>query len=117
MYDHDRKYRFKHKEIEMTTQLKTKLRPLADRVLVKRAKAEETTLSGIILPETAKQKQEMGEVIAVGPGKKDKDGTLIAVTVKVGDTIMWDKYAGQEISIDDEEFIIVKCDDIIAIVE
>jgi len=96
---------------------KTKLRPLADRVLVKREKEEEKTFGGIILPDTAKQKQEMGTVIAVGPGKKDKDGKTIEISVKAGDTIMWDKYGGQEVTIDEEEFVIVKSDDIIAIVE
>ncbi len=101
----------------MTTQAKTKLRPLADRVLVQRAKEEETISGGIILPDTAKQKQEIGTVIAVGPGKKDKDGKMIEVGVKAGDRIMWDKYGGQEVTIDEEEFIIVKADDIIAIVE
>ncbi len=101
----------------MTTETKIKLRPLADRVLVKRAKEEETISGGIILPETAKQKQEMGEVIKVGPGKKDKDGKIIEIPVKEGDTIMWDKYGGQEITIDEEDFLIVKADDIVAIVE
>lgn len=101
----------------MKTQTKVKLRPLADRVLVKRSKEEEKTLGGIILPETAKQKQEMGEVIAVGPGKKDKEGKHIDIPVKAGDKVMWDKYGGQEVTIDEEEFVIVKADDLIAIVE
>ena len=101
----------------MSSQTITKLRPLADRVLAKRAKEKETTSGGIILPESAQQKQEMGEIIAVGPGKKDKDGKLIEIAVKVGDTVMWDKYGGQEITIDEEEFTIVKADDLIAIVE
>lgn len=101
----------------MTAETKTKLRPLADRVLIKRAKEEEKTLGGIILPESAKQKQEVGQVIAVGPGKKDKDGKYVEVAVKSGDTVMWDKYGGQEISIDEEDFVIVKSDDLIAIVE
>lgn len=100
----------------MTTKTKIRLRPLADRVLVKRAKEEERTSGGIILPESAKQKQEMGEVLAVGPGKKDKDGKTIEIAVKIGDKIMWDKYGGQEITVDEEEFVIVKADDIVAIV-
>lgn len=100
----------------MTTKTQIRLRPLADRVLVKRAKEEERTTGGIILPETAKQKQEMGEVIAVGPGAKDKDGKPIEIAVKVGDKIMWDKYGGQDITIDEEEFVIVKAGDIVAIV-
>lgn len=101
----------------MTTKTKAKLRPLADRVLVKRSKEEETTFGGIILPESAKQRQEMGQVIKVGPGKKDKDGKCIEVPVKEGDTIMWDKFGGQEITVNEEEYVIVKADDIIAIVE
>ena len=101
----------------MTTQAKTKLKPLADRVLVQRTKEEETISGGIILPDSAKQKQEIGVVVAVGPGKKDKDGTLVEVAVKVGDQIMWDKYGGQEVTVDDDEFIIVKSDDIIAIID
>lgn len=101
----------------MTTETKLKLRPLADRVLVRREKEQETVSGGIILPESAKQKQELGVVVAVGPGKKDKDGKNIEIAVKAGDQIMWDKYGGQEVTIDEEEFIIVKADDIIAIVE
>lgn len=104
----------------MTTELKQKLKlkPLADRVLVKRAKEEEETVTGgIILPDTAKQKQEIGQVIAVGPGKKDKDGNVVEMPVKVGDQVMWDKYGGQDVSIGEEEFIIVKADDITVTVE
>lgn len=101
----------------MTTQQSIKLRPLADRILVKRKKTEEQNIGGIILPDSAQSKQDVGVVIAVGPGKKDKDGNLIEVTVKPGDNIMWDKYGGQEVNIDEEEFIMVKSDDVIAIVE
>ena len=102
----------------MATQMKVKLRPLADRVLVKRAKNEERTSGGIILPDTAREKQELGEVIAVGPGKTDKEGKKIEIAVKVGDRVMWDKFAGNEVKIEDEDdFVIVKSDDIIAIVE
>ncbi|MBM3193769.1 MAG: co-chaperone GroES [Chlamydiae bacterium] len=102
----------------MTTQAKVKLRPLADRVLVKRSKNEERTTGGIILPDTAREKQELGEVIAVGSGKMDKDGKRLEIPVKVGDKVMWDKFAGNDVKIEDEEdFVIVKADDIIAIVE
>lgn len=101
----------------MTTNTKTKVRPLADRVLLKRMKQEETSYGGILLPETAKQKQEMGEVIAVGPGKKDRDGKMIEMTVKPGDKVLWDKYSAQEVTVDEDEFVIVKSDDLIAIVE
>ena len=101
----------------MTTQSKTKLRPLGDRVLVKRVEQEEQTRGGIILPDSAKQKQEVGEVVAVGPGKKDKDGNLIEMNIQVGNRVMWEKYGAQEVSLEDEEFIFVKFDDIIAIIE
>ena len=101
----------------MTT-TKVKLRPLADRVLIKRAKQEERTTGGIILPDTSKEKQEMGEVIAIGLGKLDKEGKRVAVAVSIGDTVLWDKFSGNEVKIEDEEdFVIVKSDDIIAIIE
>ena len=101
----------------MTTEQKIKLRPLADRILVKRNKVEEKNIGGIILPDSAQSKQDTGIVIATGPGKKDKSGNLIAISVKVGDNIMWDKYGGQEVSINEEDFIMVKSDDVIAVVE
>ena len=101
------------------TQVETKknLRPLGSRVLAKRLEAEEKLPGGIILPDSAKKKQESATVLAVGPGSRDKDGNLIEMPVKVGDVILMDKYSGQEVSIDDEEYIIVKAEEIIAIVE
>lgn len=96
---------------------KTKIQPLSNRVLVKRMEAEETLKGGIILPDSAKKKQEQAEVIAIGPGKKDKSGNLVPMPVKVGDVVLMDKYSGQEITLNDEEFIIVKADDLIAIIE
>ena len=102
----------------MATETKVKLRPLADRVLVKRSKLAERTTGGIILPDTSREKQEMGEVIAVGPGKLDKEGKRVEIGVKIGDHVMWDKFAGNDVKIEDEDdFVIVKADDIIAIVE
>lgn len=101
----------------MTANTETKLRPLADRVLIKRNKVEEQQVGGLILPDSAQSKQEMGIVIATGPGKKDKDGNTIEISVKAGDHVMWDKYGGNEITVGTEEFIMVKSDDIIAIVE
>ena len=98
------------------TATKTKLKPLGTRVLARRKEAEEMR-GGIILPDSAKQKQETAVVLAVGPGKTDKDGKKEPMPVKVGDTILMDKYSGQEVTIDDEEFIIVKAEDIIAIIE
>jgi len=96
---------------------KTELKPLGDRVLAKRLEAEEKMKGGIILPDSAKKKQETAEIIAIGTGKKDKEGNLIPFPVKVGDKILMDKYSGQEVSVDGEEYVIVRSDEIIAIVE
>lgn len=94
-----------------------KLQPLGNRVLVRRLEAEEKLKGGIILPDTAKKKQEQAEVIAVGGGKKDKDGNLISMPVKVGDIILMEKYSGQEVTLNNEEYVIVRADDLIAIIE
>ena len=91
-----------------------KLQPLADRVLVKPIEKEEMTKSGIYLPDTAKEKPQEGEVIAVGPGKMSEDGKRIALDIKVGDTVIYAKYGGTEIKIDDEELIILRESDILA---
>lgn len=101
----------------MTTKQKVKVKPLANRVLVQQQEAEEKLHGGIILPDSAKKKPETAVVVAVGPGSKDKDGQLIAMPVKVGDVVLLDKYAGQQVEIDGEEYQILKADDIIAIVE
>jgi chaperonin GroES len=92
----------------------TKLQPLADRVLVKPMEKEEMTKSGIYLPDTAKEKPQEGEVIAVGPGKMSEDGKRIALDIKVGDTVIYAKYGGTEIKVDDEELIILRESDILA---
>lgn len=89
-----------------------KLRPLADRVLLKQEKAESKTASGIILPEAAQEKTQTAKVEAVGPGT-DKE----KITVKVGDRVMYDKYSGTQVKINGEEFLIVKNSDIIAVIE
>jgi chaperonin GroES len=99
------------------TAKKTILQPLGNRVLAKRVKKEETSKGGILLPDSAKQKQETAEVIAVGPGAMGKDGKLIPIPVSVGDKILMDKYSGLEVTLDDEEFLIIRGDDIIAIVK
>lgn len=96
---------------------KMALKPLGNRVLAQRLEAEEKMKGGIILPDTAKKKQEKAKVVAVGPGKRLDDGKVVPVPVKVGDIILMDKYSGQEVTIDDEEFLILKGDDIIAIIE
>lgn len=99
------------------TKINTKFKPLGNRVLVRRLQEEEKLKGGIILPDSAKKKQEQAEVIAIGTGKKDKKGTLIPMPVKIGDTILMEKYSGQEIKLNDEDYVILKADDIIAIVE
>ena len=102
---------------EKSCQGNTKLQPLGNRVLVRRLAAEEKLKGGILLPDTAKKKQEQAEVVAIGTGKKDKNGTMLPMPVKVGDTILMEKYTGQEVTLDGEEFVILRADDIIAIVE
>lgn len=97
--------------------VQTKLKPLGNRVLVKRLEAEEKVKGGIILPDTAKKKQESAAVVAIGTGKKDKSGNLIPFPVKVGDKILMEKYTGQEVTLDGEEYVILRADDIIAIVQ
>lgn len=98
------------------TAKKTTLKPVGNRVIVQRLEQEEKLKGGILLPDTAKKKQETAIVVAIGSGKTAKDGTTHPIPVKKGDKILMDKYAGQEVTIDDEEFIILKADDIIAIV-
>ena len=94
---------------------KNTLRPLGNRVLVQRIEQETTLKGGIILPDSAKKKQETALVVAVGSGSQTSDGKEIPIPVQVGDKILMDKYSGQEVSIDDEEFVIVRADDIIAV--
>ena len=96
---------------------KTTLKPLGNRVLVQRLEAEETMKGGIILPDSAKKKQETARVVAVGTGRKLDDGKELPIPVKVGDVILMDKYAAQEVTLDDIDYVIVKADDIIAIIE
>ena len=93
------------------------IRPLQDRVLVKRVEEEETVRGGIIIPDTAKEKPMEGEVIAVGGGKVKEDGTKQPLDVKKGDRILFSKYAPNEIKIDDQEYLIMREDDILGIVE
>ncbi|MEX0810977.1 MAG: co-chaperone GroES [Chitinophagales bacterium] len=90
---------------------KLAIKPLADRVVVKPAPAESKTQSGLIIPDSAKEKPQKGEVLAVGPGKKDEPTEL-----KVGDSVLYGKYAGQEISIDGEDYLIMRESDVIAVV-
>lgn len=101
----------------MSVAQKMKIRPLQDRVLVKRVEAEEKTESGIIIPDTAKEKPQRGEVIAVGPGKILENGNKLTPTVKPGDRILFSKYAGTEIEVNNEELLIMREDDILGVLE
>lgn len=93
------------------------LKPLNDRIIVKPADAEKLSAGGIVLPDTAKEKPLQGEVIAVGEGIQLDSGKIIPVDVKVGDNIIYGKYAGTEVKIDGEDYVIVRVDDILAIIE
>jgi chaperonin GroES len=94
-----------------------KLKPLNDRVLVKRLESEEKTKGGIIIPDTAKEKPIKGKVVAAGPGKLDESGKLVKMSVKPGDVVLFTKYGGTEIKIDGVEHLVMREDDILAIVE
>ncbi len=93
-----------------------KLRPLHDRILVKRMEEETKTKGGIIIPDSAKEKPAEGEVIACGNGKLDKDGKVIPLDVKVGDRILFGKYGGTEVKIDGEEYLIMREDDVLGVI-
>ena len=91
-----------------------KLSPLSDRVVLKAQEAEEKTASGIILPDTAKEKPQMGEVVAVGPGKVNDNGNLISMSLKKGDKVLYGKYSGTEVSVDGVDLLIMRESDILA---
>ncbi len=93
-----------------------KLKPLNDRVLVKRLESDEKTAGGLYIPDTAKEKPSRGKVIAAGPGKLADDGKRTALAVKAGDLVLFNKYAGTEISLDGEEHLVMREDDILAII-
>jgi chaperonin GroES len=94
-----------------------KIRPLHDRVIVKRMEEERKTASGIVIPDTATEKPDQGEVIAVGPGKKDDNGKTIAMDVKVGDRVLFGKYAGQGVKVEGEEVLVMREEDIMGVIE
>jgi chaperonin GroES len=94
-----------------------KIRPLQDRVIVRRIAEEEKTKGGIIIPDTAKEKPQEGKVVAVGKGKVNDDGKLIALDVKVGDKILFGKYSGSEVKLNGEEHLIMREDDILGVIE
>lgn len=93
------------------------LRPLHDRIIVKRLEEDNKTAGGIFIPETAKEKPQKGEVIAVGKGKKAEDGKVTPLEVKVGDKVLFGKYAGTEIKIEGQEYLIMREDDILSVME
>lgn len=93
-----------------------KIKPLSDRVVIKPAPADEKVQGGIIIPDTAKEKPQKGEIVAVGPGKTSDTGELIKMSVKVGDTVLYGKYSGTEVTIDNEDYLIVRESDILAVV-
>ena len=93
------------------------LKPLGDRLIVEPIEQEDTTASGIILPETAKEKPQKGTVLAAGPGRRDDDGDRIAMDVAEGDTVLYAKYAGTEIKLEDKKYLILKETDVLAIVD
>jgi chaperonin GroES len=94
-----------------------KIRPLQDRIIVKRTEEEETTKGGLIIPDTAKEKPQEGKIIAVGKGKVGEDGKVLPLDVKPGDQVLFGKYAGTEIKIDGEEHLIMREDDLLGVVE
>ena len=93
------------------------IRPLHDRVIVKRVEAERTTASGIVIPDSAGEKPDQGEVLAVGPGKRDDNGKQIALDVKVGDRVLFGKYAGQAVKVDGQEVLVMREEDIMGVLQ
>jgi len=94
-----------------------KLRPLHDRVIIKRLDSETKTTSGIFIPDNAAEKPDQGEILAVGPGKRDDNGKNIVLDVKVGDRVLFGKYSGQTVKVDSEELLVMREEDIMAVVQ
>ena len=94
-----------------------KIRPLHDRVIVKRLEEERKTASGIVIPDAAAEKPDQGQILAVGPGKRDENGKHVALDVKVGDRVLFGKYAGQTVKVDGEELLVMREEDIMGVVE
>jgi chaperonin GroES len=94
-----------------------KIRPLQDRVMVKRLEEEQKTAGGIIIPDTAKEKPQKGEIVAAGPGKRNEDGKVQPLDIKAGDKVLFSKYAGTEIKVEGEELLIMREDDIMGVIE
>ena len=94
-----------------------KIRPLHDRVIVKRLEDERKTASGIVIPDNAAEKPDQGQILAVGPGKRDENGKPVSLDVKVGDRVLFGKYAGQTVKVDGEELLVMREEDIMGVVE
>jgi chaperonin GroES len=94
-----------------------KIRPLHDRVIVKRLEEERKTASGIVIPDNAAEKPDQGQVLSVGPGKRDENGKHVAMDVKAGDRVLFGKYAGQTVKVDGEELLVMREEDIMGVVE
>lgn len=92
------------------------LRPLNDRVIVKRLDNERKTASGIVIPDSAAEKPDQGEVLSIGPGKKTEDGKLLPIDLKVGDKVLFGKYAGQSVKVNGEELLVIREDEILAVI-
>lgn len=92
------------------------LRPLSDRVIIKRLDNERKTASGIVIPESAAEKPDQGEVISVGPGKKSEDGKIQPIDLKVGDKVLFGKYAGQAVKVDGEELLVIREEEVLAVI-
>ncbi|MCD6583755.1 MAG: co-chaperone GroES [Candidatus Omnitrophica bacterium] len=94
-----------------------KIKPLGDRVLIKPCEEKERTKGGIVLPDTAKEKPQEGEIVAVGEGRRTEDGKVVPLSLKVGDKVLYGKYSGTEITVDDQEYLIMREEDVLAVVE
>jgi len=101
----------------VTTATKVAIRPLEDRILVQANEAETTTASGLVIPDTAKEKPQEGTVLAVGPGRFDDNGKRVPVDVKVGDTVIYSKYGGTEVKYQGEEYLLLSARDVLAVIE
>ena len=93
------------------------IKPLEDRIVIRQVEAEQTTASGLVIPDTAKEKPQEGEVVAVGPGRVDDNGNRVPVDVKVGDTVIYSRYGGTEVKYQGEEYLILSARDVLAIVD
>ena len=107
----------KGEDNDVTTATKVTIKPLEDRILVQANEAETTTASGIVIPDTAKEKPQEGTVLAVGPGRIDDKGNRVPIDVKVGDTVLYSKYGGTEVKYAGEEYLVLSARDVLAVIE